>query len=659
VKTPQPKENRGFTVYKKGERVGVVKSFKAFRLDRTNHLLWRNGDRVPIAPKGFDVLAYLIEHAGRVVTQEEILEALWPETYVNPEILRKYIQEIRKALGDRPDNAEFIETLPKRGYRFVAPVTDESEAEPPELATSHSTEELATEEQAAEAAIEFEATPPAVETRSDKRALWKLAIVLILVSAGAAVIGAYFRAARSGAKAPLNNTSIAVLPFADMSPAKDQEYFSDGLAEQLIDDLAEVPGLKVIGRSSSFQFRGKNEDLREVGHKLGVANILEGSVRREGNRVRITAELIKADDGFQLWSQTYDREVKDIFAVQDEIALATTQALQLKLLAGNGKPGSSNLQGTNPEAYQAYLQANYFIGRGRSKEDLDKALAYADTAIKLDEKYAPAWAVRASVENKMAEVELTEATEGYRRARNDAERAIVLDPNCASAYLALATNQIDYDWDWDTANTWVTKAAELEPGSTEILRVRSNLSWVLGNLDQAINLREQAVALDPLRSDSFLDLGYLLYVAGRYGKAQAKLREALDLNPQAAFAPFTLGLILIAEGKPREALVEIEKEPSEWAKLTSESLAYRALGRERDSDARLVELIAKHQTDSAFQIAQVYAFRRESDKSFEWLDRAYQQRDPGLITIKTDPLLKYLHSDPRYVELLKKMRLPR
>jgi TolB-like protein/DNA-binding winged helix-turn-helix (wHTH) protein/Tfp pilus assembly protein PilF len=659
VKTPQPKENRGFTAYKKGERVGVVKSFKAFRLDRTNHLLWRNGDRVPIAPKGFDVLAYLVEHAGRVVTQEEILEALWPETYVNPEILRKYIQEIRKALGDRPDNAEFIETLPKRGYRFVAPVTDESEAEPPELATSHSTEELATEEQAAEAAIEFEATPPAVETRSDKRALWKLAIVLILVSAGAAVIGAYFRAARSGAKASLNNTSIAVLPFADMSPAKDQEYFSDGLAEQLIDDLAKVPGLKVIGRSSSFQFRGKNEDLREVGHKLGVANILEGSVRREGNRVRITAELIKADDGFQLWSQTYDREVKDIFAVQDEIALATTQALQLKLLAGNGKPGSSNLQGTNPEAYQAYLQANYFIGRGRSKEDLDKALAYADTAIKLDEKYAPAWAVRASVENKMAEVELTEATEGYRRARNDAERAIVLDPNCASAYLALATNQIDYDWDWDTANTWVTKAAELEPGSTEILRVRSNLSWVLGNLDQAINLREQAVALDPLRSDSFLDLGYLLYVAGRYGKAQAELREALDLNPQAAFAPFTLGLILIAEGKPREALVEIEKEPSEWAKLTSESLVYDALGREQDSHAVLVELIAKHQTDSAFQIAQVYAFRRESDKSFEWLDRAYQQRDPGLITIKTDPLLKYLHSDPRYAELLKKMRLPR
>jgi len=188
--------------------------------------------------------------------------------------------------------------------------------------------------------------------------------------------------------------------------------------------------------------------------------------------------------------------------------------------------------------------------------------------------------------------------------------------------------------------------------------VRSNLSWVLGNLDQAINLREEAVALDPLRADSFLDLGYLLYVAGRYDKAQAALRKAMDLNPQADFGHFFLGLILISEGKPKQALEEIEKEPNEWGKLTSQALVYHALGREPDSNAALVELIAKHQTDSAFQIAQAYAFRGESDKSFEWLERAYQQRDTGLTEIKTDPLLKNLRYDPRYTELLKKMHLP-
>ncbi len=632
-----------------------MKSFKTFRLDTENHLLWRNGDRVPVAPKGFDVLAYLVEHAGRVVTQEEILEALWSETYVNPEVFRKYIQEIRKALGDRPDKPEFIETLPKRGYRFVAPVIDESEVEPGDSPTS-----LPIEQHAAEETVRTETVPLELASSSGKRMLWKLAIILVPAVVAAAAIAAYFRPGRSAVNAPsLNKASIAVLPLADMSPAKDQEYFSDGLSEQLINDLAKVSGLKVIGRSSSFQFRGKNEGPSDVGRKLGVANILEGSLRREGNRVRITAELIKADDGFQLWSQTYDREIKDIFAVQDEIALATTEALQLKLLGGNGQPVPSNLHSTNPEAYQAYLQANYFIGRGRSKEDLSKALAYADTAIKLDEKYAPAWAVRASVQNEMAAVELTEVTEGYRRARNDAERAIALDPTSASAYLALATDQIQHDWDWDAANTWLTKAAELEPGSTEILRVRANLSWVLGNLDQAINLREQAVALDPLRADSFLDLGYLLYLAGRYDKAQAELRKALDLSPQAPFAHFTLGLILISEGKPKEALAEIEKEPSEWAKLTTEVLVYHALGREQDSNAVLVELIAKHHTDSAFQIAQEYAFRGESDKSFEWLERAYQQRDPGLTTIKTDPLLKTLRHDQRFLLLLTRMRLPK
>src|SRR3984885_9691358 len=306
-----------------------MKSFKAFCLDTANHLLWRDGDRVSLTPKSFDVLAYLVEHVGRVVTQDEILEALWPETYVNPEVLRKNIQEIRKALGDLPDNPEFIETLPKRGYRFIAPVTDEDAAEP-DLPTS-----LPREERAREESVGTEVTPLDLESHSEKRMLWKFAIIPVLFVAVAA-IGAYFRPGRSAANvSSWNNTSIAVLPFADMSPAKDQEYFSDGLSEQLINDLAKVSGLRVVGRSSAFQFRGKNEDLRDVGRKLGVANILEGSVRKEGNHVRITAELTKADDGFQLWSQTYDWEINHIFAAQDEIARAVTGALQVKLLSPN------------------------------------------------------------------------------------------------------------------------------------------------------------------------------------------------------------------------------------------------------------------------------------------------------------------------------------
>jgi TolB-like protein/DNA-binding winged helix-turn-helix (wHTH) protein/Flp pilus assembly protein TadD len=631
-----------------------MKLFKTFGLDTANHLLWRNGDRVPLAPKAFDVLAYLVEHAGQLVTQDEILEALWSETYVNPEILRKYILEIRKTLGDRPDNPEFIETMPKRGYRFIAPVKDESAAELPDLAISHATEEHAKKEKLGHETVHSEQ-----ESSSRKHRLWKLAIIPVLAVVAAATIAGYFQVARKGPNAPsLNNTSIAVLPFADLSPAKDQEYFADGLAEQLINDLAKVSGLKVVGRSSAFQFRGKNEDVRDVGRKLDVAHVLEGSVRREGNHVRITAELIKADDGFQLWSQTYDREINDIFAVEDDIALAATQGLQLKLLGGNGQPVVPNLRSTNPEAYQAYLQAQYFSGRGPSKEDLGKALAYTDTAIKLDERYAPAWALRSSVQNAMAEALLIDLTEGLRKSRDDAERAIALDPNLASAYLALADTQISSDWNWDAANTSVTKAAALEPGSVEVLRMRSYRARILGDLDQAIKLNEQVVALDPLSANSYWRLGYLLYAAGRYDEARAEMQKALDLNPQGAYIHLTLDKILIAEGKPQQALAQIEKEPNEWARLTGQALAYHALGREQDSDAALADLITKYRTYVAYQIAEVYAYRGESDKSFEWLDHAYQQRDPGLPEVKSNPLFKNLRHDPRYTELLKMMRLP-
>jgi TolB-like protein/Tfp pilus assembly protein PilF len=456
----------------------------------------------------------------------------------------------------------------------------------------------------------------------------------------------------------VTDASIAVLPFADVSPAKDQEYLSDGLAEQLINDLAKVPGLKVIGRSSSFQFKDRSEDARDVGRKLAVANVLEGTVRREGDHVRITTELIKADDGFQLWSQTYDREINDIFAVQDEIARAATEALQPKLLEGNGQPVASASRSTNPEAYQAYLEARYFAGRGASKEDLDKALAYTDTAIKLDGRYAPAWAFRASVQNTMATVSLTDVTEGFRRARDDAERAIVLDPTSASAYLALANTQIFYDWDWDSATTCLTKAATLEPGDSDVFGLRSLLSALMGNLDEAVKLGEQAVSLDPLDNIPRLQLGYRLYVASRYDEAQAELQKALDLNPRAPFVHFVLGKVLIAEAKPQQALAEIGKESSEWGKLTGQALVYHALGREQDSTAALAELIAKHDTDSAFQIAEVYAFRGEPNRAFEWLERAYKQRDSGLPEIKTDPLFKSLRHDSRYTVLLKRMNLP-
>jgi len=633
-------------------------SFKAFRLDTVNHLLWRNGRRVPVAPKAFDVLAYLVEHAGRVVTQDEILEALWSGTYVNPEVLRKYILEIRKTLGDRPDKPEFIETLPKRGYRFVAPIVDKSgvedksDVEPADSPTSNAREEDATKEEP-----RTETTRSERGSSSGKHILWKVAVIPLLVAA--AGVGAYFLFAQNGANVPaLNSNSIAVLPFEDMSPAKDQEYFSDGLAEQLINDLAKVSGLKVVGRSSAFQFKGKNEDVRDVGRKLGVANILEGSVRREGNHVRITAELTKADDGFQLWSQTYDREINHIFAAQDEIARAVTGALQVKLLSPNNPEVSPGSRSISPEAYQAYLQGQYFIARGQDKRDLDKALSYSDQAIKLDANYAPAWAQRSQVLRTMANLALIENTEAFHRARESAQKAIALDPNLAAGYLAMAMVQINYDWDWEGADVSLRKAGMLEPGSSEVLRDRAHLARVLGRVDEAIELYKQAIALDPLKANFCLALGYELYIGGRYEEARDALQRAQDLNPQVSSLHLTRGQILLSEGHPQEARAEMENETGEWEKWTGEPLAYYALGHREESDGALKKLIATYQNDCAFQIGEVYAYRGETDKAFEWLDRAYRQRDPGTPELKTDPLMRSLRPDPRYAELLKKMHLP-
>jgi len=623
-----------------------MKSFQAFRLDTANQCLWRGQERVAIPPKPYDMLRYLVENPGRLVTHDELLEKLWPEIYVNPELIRKYILDIRKILGDRPDKPEFIETVTKRGYRFIAPVIDESATPPPELGTQKDV---------------VPGTASSEEEESSRsRYFRKLAIIPILgVVVAAATAGHLWFARGRSTRSSLNASSIAVLPFVDMSPAKDQEYFSDGLAEQLIHELAKVSGLKVVGRSSAFQFRGKNEDLREVGRKLGVSNILEGSVRREGNHVRITADLVKADDGFQLWSQTYDREINDIFAVQEEIARAATGALQAKLLDANGPAIPVSLRNTSPEAYQAYLQGQYFNGRGVEKADLTTALNYANQAIQLDKNYAPAWALRSYVLNWMAGYDLMDQREGYRRARADAQQAIVLDPNLAAGYLALGWVQMKQDWDWKGTETTLNKAAELEPGSVDVLRYRADLYRTLGHLDEAIDLQKQVVALDPLRARSYATLGDMLFEMERYEEAQATIKKMLDLNPEQERDHFRRGQLLLAEGQAQDALAEMEQEPREDWRSFGEALAYHAAGRPQESDTALKQLIKIRPSGWAYQIAEVYAYRGEVDKAFDWMDRAYQQHDRGLLVVKSDWLIKNLRQDLRYTELLKKMHLSR
>jgi TolB-like protein/DNA-binding winged helix-turn-helix (wHTH) protein len=642
--------------------------FEHFVLDPAERMLSRDGIAVSLTPKALETLLCLVRNQGSMVTKEELLSQVWPDTFVEEISLAVNISTIRKALGESAHNCRYIATVPGHGYRFMAQVqtittrktgdnsapTNGHDGSGP--VSSHFApvewvnggREIANSTGTGDGQVD-QAVPTVL------RKWIAPAAFLVLCLAGIAGYS-WFTQVRANSVSR-HSRSIAVLPFADLSPDKDQEYFSDGLTEELINNLARISDLKVVARSSAFQYKGKNEDLRSIGHRLGVSHILEGTVRREGDHVRISAELTETDDGFQLWSQTYDLKMGDILSVQDQIAAAVSEALQIKLLGANGSSLPPN-RSTSPEAYEAYLQGQYFQGRGDSKDDLGKALLLANQAIKEDEHYAPAWVLRSTTYNLMAGFGLVENAEGMRKSREDAERAVALEPNLASAYLALGDIQLSYDWDWSGAEASAKKAADLEPGNVDVLRYESLLNEALGRLPEAIEFEKRAIAIDPLRARSYTSLGSLMYERGKYDEALSALQKALELNPQKEHDHSMRGEILLLQGRPQEALAEIDEDQRRFWRQFGEALAYHDLRRSADSDAALAAIIATDHAGAAFQIAEVYAYRHESDEAFAWLDRAYQQRDGGLTYVKVDPLLKNLRHDPRYSALLNKMHLP-
>ncbi len=477
-----------------------------------------------------------------------------------------------------------------------------------------------------------------------------VALAAVAITGGALWLG------RGGAGSqPGDQSSIVVLPFVDNSPGKNQEYFSDGLTEELLNALARIPGLRVTGRTSSFRFKGKTEDYREIGKKLNVANILEGSVGQQGNWTKVTARLIQASDGFQIWSATFDREMNDIFAVQEQIASAVAGALKVKLLAAKN-PGPA-AKSTNADAYKAYLMGRYFR-RQRNKENLERAAGYFDEAIRLDPGYAPAWAELAFTRTSQETLRYIPADEGNRKAEEAVERALALDPNLAQAHVALGSIKMSRRWDWAGANASFQRARELEPGNAEAIRGAASLANNLGRLDEAIVLGKRAIEIDPLDSVTYSNLGIVLYRAGRPEEAVAAFRKALEITPDRERTHSLIGRVYLVQSRPQEALAEMLQEKRPAFRLFGLSLAYYALGRKQESDASLAELIREFPTGYPYQIAEVYAFRGETDKAFEWLERAYTEPDPGLREMKSEPLLNSLRKDPRYAALLKKLGLP-
>ena len=426
------------------------------------------------------------------------------------------------------------------------------------------------------------------------------------------------------------------------------------MSEELLNLLAKLPELRVIGRTSSFQFKGRNEDLRVIGQKLNVAHILEGSVRKSGKKVRITAQLIKAADGFHLWSETYDRTLDDIFAVQDDIAGEVVKALKLTLL---GTALTTRSKPQDSEAYNLALQGRFFLER-RGQKDFERAVEYFRRSRERDPDYAPAWAGLSRAYAGQADNGFVPAADGYRRAREAAEKALALDPQLADAHLAMGWIQTLYDWDWTAADASYRRALDLEPGNALALRRVGGQALVLGRWDEAIELTNKAIERDPLRPTAYSNLGLALLAVNRDTEAETAFRKALELDPDGAFWHQALGLALLLQGKNDAALREMQQETDELWRLSGLPLVFHALGRHSESDAALAALKGKYAKEVAYQIAEVHAFRGEADLAFEWLERAYDQRDGGVTEIKGDRLMRGLVGDPRYKAFLRKLKLP-
>jgi TolB-like protein len=437
-----------------------------------------------------------------------------------------------------------------------------------------------------------------------------------------------------------SDKSIAVLPFVDMSAAQDQEYFSDGLSEELLNLLSKIPELKVIGRTSSFSFKGKNEDLRVIGNKLGVAHILEGSVQKEGNKIRVTAQLIKATDGSHLWSETYDRDLDSLFKLQDEIAGAVVKQLKLKLLT----VPSSAAPSTSIEAHNLILQGNYFYDK-LDKENVAKAIDFYNQALIIDSNDARAWGKLANAISRQSWQNYIDQNQGYEKARHAALKAISLDNSLAVGYLELADIKLYHDFDWKGAEEAYQKALSLEPGNSEIIYGIGDLYQGLGRWKEAVSYSKQTIVLDQTYAGQ-LEEGILSY------------KKALDLDPRFQRAHMYQGRNYLLLGKPDITLKEMQLENVETYKTFGLALAYHALGRKKEANETLKEFLEKYQNDWPYLIAELHAFRNEKDEAFLWLEKAYNKKDSWLYWLKGDPLLKNLQGDSRYKPFMKKMNLP-
>jgi TolB-like protein/DNA-binding winged helix-turn-helix (wHTH) protein len=582
-----------------------IYEFADFRLDAQRRVLSSRTDGSPLQVTGkvFDTLLYFVEHAGQLLEKQKLLAALWPNVVVEESNLTQTIHTLRRVLGERPGEHRFIVTVPGRGYRFVADVT---------IAT-----------------IDDVAPAIAVEQKVENRSASPRTRMLLAFFAAAVlvVVGLSFFVMRTPAETQSNASivasapAVAVLPFVDMSEEQNQTYFADGLSEEILNLLAQSTTMRVIARTSSFSFKERPElDIATIASRLDATHVLEGSVRKSGGRVRVTAQLVDGATSAHLWSRTYDRDVTDIFSVQDDIAAAVAAALNATLSEG-GEPQRADT--TNPQAFEQYLHGRYFFNRG-SESDVLRAREYFEQALQGDPNYARAWAGLAGTYSATLGSGQATARDEQRAWLASIERALSLGPGFAEAHVRAA----QYYWwlgDWERSEEHCKLAIALNPSDFFVLSVSANKAMAVGHRSEALSLQRRAVAVDPLSAQGRFNLGLYLAAVDELEKAEAELRHARELSPMLPNLDFIIARVLVKRQRLDEALAMIEQMPADPLREQGLALALHGLGKVSAADAALARLTAHAELPNAnrqlkIYVAEVHAFRGNADLALESLE---------------------------------------
>ena len=619
--------------------------FDSFRLDPAEHRLLRDGEPVALEPKVLETLLVLVRRHGSLVAKEELMQAVWPDSFVEESNLTRNISVLRKALG----GSHFIETVPKRGYRFVGDVRAVSELQTEVILQSSRVTVVVEEEE------ESGWRRRALGAVARHKTAVALALALVIVAAAAASL-------RSSQLSGQTVDSFAVLPFVNAGTNPETEYLSDGITDSLIDRLSQAPGLRVMSHNSVFRYKGREVDAQTAGRELGVHAVLTGRVVVDGDDLSVFAELVDVRDNSHLWGGRYHRKLSDALAIHAELSRDISEQLQLRL-SGEDRRRLAKRATESPEAYELYLKGRYYTNL-LSEEGIRSGLEYFQRAAEVDPHFAPAFAGLAEAYTMIGEVVAVPAIPpevAMPKAKAAASRAVELDDTLSSAHTSLARIAMLWDLDWNRAEHHFRRAVELNPNDVSARHWYSHYLVAMGRFEESLAESHRAVALDPLDSAMSAHLGFHFIMAREYGRAVAQLERTLEMNPSSEMALGLLGAAYEQTGRYDDAIATYQKAMARGGADLRGYLAhaYAVSGRRAEARTILDELLEESRTKyvSPYNIALIYAGLDEADEMFAWLEKAYGQRDSNIVNLAVAPEFDAYRSDPRFVALLRRIGL--